>query len=87
VALTMVYPRFILFLSPLPFFPLQGSSVPVLNQKDCEDVLMDFDDLKSRGSGTSSLPPSLPPSLPFSFPPRFPIPPPLLFLFWKSKLT
>ncbi len=26
-----------------------GSSVPVLNQHDCEDVLMDFDDLKARG--------------------------------------
>lgn len=27
-----------------------GSSVPVLNQKDCDDVLMDFDDLKARGA-------------------------------------
>ncbi|KAG5186288.1 hypothetical protein JKP88DRAFT_214640 [Tribonema minus] len=28
-----------------------GSSVPVLDINDCKDVLMDFDDLKSRGSG------------------------------------
>ena len=28
-----------------------GSSVPALDKKDCEDVLMDFDDLKARGSG------------------------------------
>lgn len=27
-----------------------GSSVPVLNQQDCDDVLMDFDDLKARGA-------------------------------------
>eukprot|EP01041_Mallomonas_annulata_P012397 gene12397-26080_t len=34
-----------------------GSSVPVLNAKDCEDVLMDFDDLKARGSalGTAAV--------------------------------
>ena len=28
-----------------------GSSVPVLDQLDCNDALMDFDDLKARGSG------------------------------------
>jgi NADH dehydrogenase (ubiquinone) flavoprotein 1 len=33
-----------------------GSSVPVLNQKDCEDVLMDFDDLKARGSALGTTP-------------------------------
>jgi NADH:ubiquinone oxidoreductase subunit F (NADH-binding) len=27
-----------------------GSSVPVLDIKECEDVLMDFDDLKAKGS-------------------------------------
>ncbi len=28
-----------------------GSSVPVLDKKACEDVMMDFDDLKEKGSG------------------------------------
>jgi NADH dehydrogenase (ubiquinone) flavoprotein 1 len=28
-----------------------GSSVPVLDQNDCQQVLMDFDDLKAKGSG------------------------------------
>ena len=28
-----------------------GSSVPVLDQAECQDAIMDFDDLKSRGSG------------------------------------
>eukprot|EP01006_Ploeotia_vitrea_P052896 TRINITY_DN67735_c3_g2_i1.p1 TRINITY_DN67735_c3_g2~~TRINITY_DN67735_c3_g2_i1.p1 ORF type:complete len:487 (-),score=2.21 TRINITY_DN67735_c3_g2_i1:82-1542(-) len=28
-----------------------GSSVPVLDEKECQDAIMDFDDLKSRGSG------------------------------------
>ena len=28
-----------------------GSSVPVLDAKDCENVLMDFDDLRAKGSG------------------------------------
>lgn len=32
-----------------------GSSVPVLNAKDCEDVLMDFDDLKARGSALGKM--------------------------------
>lgn len=28
-----------------------GSSVPVLDENDCEEVMMDFDDLKAKGSG------------------------------------
>jgi NADH dehydrogenase (ubiquinone) flavoprotein 1 len=28
-----------------------GSSVPLLNKAECEDALMDFDDLKAKGSG------------------------------------
>ncbi|CAM9704162.1 unnamed protein product [Chrysoparadoxa australica] len=28
-----------------------GSSVPVLDENDCQDVMMDFDDLKAKGSG------------------------------------
>ena len=28
-----------------------GSSVPVLDENDCQDVLMDFDNLKKAGSG------------------------------------
>lgn len=28
-----------------------GSSVPVLDENDCQEVLMDFDDLKAKGSG------------------------------------
>jgi NADH dehydrogenase (ubiquinone) flavoprotein 1 len=28
-----------------------GSSVPVLDEADCQDVMMDFDDLKAKGSG------------------------------------
>ena len=28
-----------------------GSSVPVLDENDCQEALMDFDDLKARGSG------------------------------------
>ncbi len=28
-----------------------GSSVPVLDKESCEDVMMDFDDLKEKGSG------------------------------------
>jgi NADH dehydrogenase (ubiquinone) flavoprotein 1 len=28
-----------------------GSSVPVLDRRDCENVMMDFDDLKAAGSG------------------------------------
>ena len=34
-----------------------GSSVPVMDENDCQDVMMDFDDLKSRGSalGTAAV--------------------------------
>lgn len=49
------------FCPPPPSLPLRsrppqacipgGSSVPVLDEKDCQNVMMDFDDLKAKGSG------------------------------------
>jgi len=32
-----------------------GSSVPVLDENDCQNVLMDFDGLRDKGSGMSRL--------------------------------